>query len=193
MITLELIEKIVGLVPIDKNDVMKILQIEDNLTAEIYGNYEKFAIDQLSEDTLLYKIFKFVEGYQQYIDEQERKGKKNKITISHWVIVGKIGYTRYTLRRIKYFFKFFWDRSDLNFFTRIKMSLLKTKRFVGRTVHALDAKTFMLCPDIANRKFKELFKKGEIDRIYIYKTRDELLLNQIYLEVHNNKKLRQYL
>ena len=56
MITLELVEKIVNLVPISREDTFKLLKTEDNLTAEIYGNYEKFAIDQISEDALLYKI-----------------------------------------------------------------------------------------------------------------------------------------
>lgn len=73
------------------------------------------------------------------------------------------------------------------------MSALKTKRWVGRIVYSVDINTFTICSEILNNKIKRLFADKEIDRIYIYKTKDELLLHQIYEEEHyKNKHKRPY-
>ena len=192
MITLDFLDKMIGIIPIDKNDILKILEIEDNLTVEIYGNYEKFAVDQISDDALLYKIFNYVDGFNQYKKEKEAAGEKLEFPESTWLMVGKIGYLRFTIRRIKYFWKNFWKRSDLNFFTRVKMSLLKTKRFIGRTTYIKDISTFTICPEFSNHEIKRLFNEKKFDRLYIYKTRDENILNQLNREELNNRKLRQH-
>lgn len=182
MITLELVEKIVNLVPISREDTFKLLKIEDNLTAEIYGNYEKFAIDQISEDAILYKIMKFAKGYKKLKEDEE-------IDTGSWVFVCKRGYVKFSKECLKYFWKYFKRRSDLNLLTRLKMSILKTKRWVTRIVYVCDAESFSECPELFNKKIKRLFDNKEIDRIYIYKTRDQFLLNQLYFDMyHKNKK-----
>lgn len=193
MISLDVIEKLVNLVPISREDIFNLLQIEDNVTIEIYGNYKSFAVDQISEDTLFYKIIRFTNGLREYKKEHKDYDKKSKFKQSSWVIVCKKGYIKYTLERIKYFFEYFGKRSDLNILTRIKMSLLKTKRWVGRTVYYIDIDTFSICPAMINSKIKRLFDTGEIDRIYIYKTQDKFLLQQLYVDEHyKNKYKRPY-
>ena len=73
------------------------------------------------------------------------------------------------------------------------MSLLKTKRFIGRTTYIKDISTFTICPEFSNREIKRLFNEKKFDRLYIYKTRDENILNQLNSEELNNRRLRQHM
>ena len=67
------------------------------------------------------------------------------------------------------------------------MSLLKTKRWVGRIKFSVDMFHYIIFPENYNAKIKKLFDKKEIDRIYIYKTKDQFLLNKISFEERHKK------
>lgn len=185
MMQFDVIEKLINLVPLNKEELLKLLQIEDNITVEIYGNYERFAIEQISEEAILYKIIKFVKGYKEYKKENEDR----KFNTSSWILVCKKGYIKYLKELLTYFYKYFCKRSDLNFFTRLKMSILKSKRWVSRIVYTLDIEQFCECPEIFNKKICRLFENKEIDRIYIYKTVDISFINRCHFDArHKNKK-----
>jgi len=171
MISFDQFEKIASSMPFSTEDIFKLLNLEDNLTVEIYGNYEKFKKDQNTEGTLLYKLIEFTKACT--LADKKFYG---------WVIVCKKGYIKYWKDCFDYFIEYYSKRSDLNFLTRLKMSLLKTKRWVGRVRYSVDMFHYIIFPENYNKKIKKLFDNKEIDRIYIYKTQDQFLLNKIRFE-----------
>lgn len=169
-------EKCIDLVPL--KDIKESLNIEDGITAEIFGNYNTFIYDQTNKNGFLYKLLKFISTYK--LSEEEKESY-------NWLIICKKGYIKYIKDCFEYFMNYFSKRSDLNFFTRLKLSVLKTKHWVGRAKFVADIYDFKLSKEKYNKKIKELFDNKEIDRIYIYKYTKRKLWSEALFDVKYRK------
>lgn len=160
-------------------DVKNIFNIEDNITANIYGNYYIFIKDQIEKNGFLYNLFNFIAKCED--NDKQNKNDRNK-KLYNWIIIAKKGYIKYFKDCINYFINYFCKRNDLNLLSRIRLSILKTKHHVGRIKFALDIYEYNSHRDANNKKIKTLFEFNAIDRIYIYKVTYKKMINEAKFE-----------
>ena len=125
MIDTAILEKFIGLISI--SDIKNLFNLEDNDIAEIYGSYKAFKKDQLEDDDFMHDILKF-------INECPEEDKK----YYDWAIIVKKGTMKYAFDCMVYFFRYFWKKTYLNIITRVRLSILKTKHWVGKIKYAVD-------------------------------------------------------
>ena len=162
MIEETIIKNLINVLPININDKL----VELDYLVNVFGTYESFIKNKETEGCDLWIIAHF--------DKAEYLFNKDKV-IGEWSIVGKISLFHYLNNYIKYWHKYFWDRKDLYFFTkllqRIYITTKKTNRNVKRFKIGINISQYLLKEKEYNEKIKQLFDNKEIDNIYIYKVK----------------------
>lgn len=162
-INTEIISNTIGLISF--SDIKQLLEIDDDV-ADIFGNYEVFIKEQNNEELgHLGRIIKSIEKY----GKEDRK-------YYNWLIIGKKGYFKYLKDASIYFCKYFYKRSDLNLLNRIRLSLMKTKNWVGRIKYVINIYKYLRYKDANDKEIKRLFDNNEISSIYLYRLRDDKIL-----------------
>lgn len=170
MIDIAILEKFVELISI--NDIKNLFNIEDDTISEIYGSYKAFKKGQLEEDEFIHDILNFI----RLCSEEDKK-------YYDWIIVVKKGNAKYLFDCITYFFRYFWKKTDLNLLTRIQLSLLKTKNWVGKIKYAVDIYEYDKYKEYHDKQIHKLFKYQEVSRIYIYRATNNDLLREANFEI----------
>jgi hypothetical protein len=172
MINYDLIEKLSS--SISLKDIYKFFIIDDKL-ANVYGNYEAFI-----NDTFIDVLVEFAK--MPISDRLEYEEK-----YPYWIIVCNKKYFEFIKDRVKYFIKYFKKRKDLDFWTRLKISFSKTKRWVKRINFAVDIFEYVDNIESYNIQIKHLFNQHKTKHIYIYKGNKEFIF-----ELKFNMKLKNY-
>lgn len=151
MSNLELLEKASSFISL--KDLYN-LYIKDDSLANVYGDYNTFANDS------------FVEGLKKTVyDIREEKDKEN----FYWIIICKKKLIPYIKDLIEYFIEYYKERKDLSFWLRLRMSYVKTIRWVRRINFVIDIFDYSHFPESYNRKIKKLFDDNKTNNVYIYK------------------------
>lgn len=147
---------------ISTEDIKKILNIEDGVTVDIFGNY----------DTFIFNKHNTTNGYFGKIVQIAKLCKDSNVDLN-CVIVCKKGWLKYFKDWIKYFFTYFKKRNDLNLYYRTKLSIIKTNRWVGNVKYAVDIFEYIKNENIHNMHIKTLFNKNEIKTVHIYNSKSD--------------------
>ena len=141
--------------------IIKKINTKNSKTVDIYGDFNTFINNQEDGYSFLYKLISYRKTLHMKDLYYERKHHD-------WYIVCKKGYLRYLKDLIVYFYKEFIRRNDLNFFTRIKISILKAKRLITRNKYITNISSYITRKHIHDTRIKKLFDEHKIDRIYLY-------------------------
>jgi len=154
----EIIEKFSEI--ISNEDIKKLLNIEDGVTVDIFGNYDTFIMNKHNTNN----------GYFGRIIQIAKLYNGDKFNCA---IVCKKGWIKYLKDWYKYFKAYFKKRNDLNLYLRIKLSIMKTNRWVGNVKYAVDIFEYIKNENVHNMHIKTLFDKKEISTVHIYNRQDD--------------------
>ena len=126
-----------------------------------YGSYKAFIravehsrIDDEDEDMHILK----------YLYEDDKM-------VLHYCLYGRINFMRFAWRYLKWFFKYFWYRNDLDFCRRLFITIKKSFKYVYRFNYdtRIDLEQYYKYPERYNQIIYELFRDRKIDRLNLYR------------------------
>ena len=151
MINFETLEKVSNFISF--KDIFNSYIKDDNL-ANVYGNYNTFVNDI------------FIKALKNTVyNLQDEKDKEN----FYWVIICKKKLYNYVKDLFEYFIEYYKKRNDLNFFLRLKISILKTIRWVRRINFVVDIFHYSHFTELYNKRIKKLFDERKTNNVYVYK------------------------
>ena len=160
----EYIEKLLSFLSfISINDIKKYLEIDTTHTLDIFGNYNAFVSSLNNPQSDLYTYVWICENPQRGINYEAYK----KLGISIY-LVGKIGFIKYIKEYYDFIISFIYDRKDLNFFTRLYLSIIKAKQKIIRNKFQVEINKFCKSEVNSLDRIEQLFDKEKIYRLYLY-------------------------